>query len=60
MTVWRIPVGGTRPFHTFERALRRARQFYERTGQPIEVLEIDEDGNETPVAQVPGRRKVKK
>jgi len=57
MTTWRIPVGGTRSFHTFERALRRARQFFKRTGQPIAVLEIDEDGNETPVAQVPGCRR---
>jgi hypothetical protein len=57
MAKWRVPIGGTRSFSTFERALRRARRFYRETKQPIEVLEIDERGNETPVAQVPGRRK---
>lgn len=40
------------PFSTFERALRRARELRDRLGIPFDVLEIDEDGNETPIAHV--------
>lgn len=59
MTTWRVPIGGTRKFSTFERALRRARRFYVATKQPIEVLEVDANGNETPIARIPkaGSRK---
>lgn len=52
---YRVPIGGTRLFSTFERALDRARRFYKDTGHPIEVLEVDEHGNETPVAHIPKR-----
>lgn len=47
------------PFHTYERALRRACDLRDRLQRVFEVLEIDDDGNETPVAHVAPKRAVK-
>lgn len=44
------------PFSTFERALRRARELRTKLGAAFDVLEIDRDGNETPVAHVAPKR----
>ena len=44
------------PFSTFERALKRARELRTKLGADFTVIEIDRDGNETPVAHVAPRR----
>ena len=46
------------PFHTFELALRRARELRKKLGGDFDVLEIDAAGSETPVAHVATERTI--
>lgn len=43
-------------FRTLEQALSRARELRKELGGDFDVLEIDDDGNETPVAHVATER----
>src|SRR6185369_8356793 len=47
------------PYTTFERALRRARELRSKIGQSFDVLEVDQFGNETPIAMVAPKRRAK-
>lgn len=44
------------PYSRYEWALRRARELRTRLNGTFDVIEIDEDGNETPVAHVAPKR----
>lgn len=49
---WRVSGDWRGEFSTYERALRRACQLRDKLKKSFDVLEIDDEGNETPVAHV--------
>lgn len=57
---WKVEGDWRGTFSTYERALRRARDLAKVVRHDLSVIELDGEGNPTPVALVKYKPKVKK